>query len=136
MELRTRAKPLVLIVEDDPWIRTLSSELLEDEGFAIASAADGRAGLNKAERLRPAAILLDLGLPDMSGREFLGLLRGQASVQAIPVIVVSAQPEAMLQDGIALADGFLRKPVDLTQLMQRVRAATVTQSGAGFAASA
>ena len=61
-----RNKPLVLIVEDDPWICGISSELLEDEGFAVASAPDGEAGLNRAVRLRPAAILLDLGLPHMS----------------------------------------------------------------------
>jgi len=39
-----RNKPLVLIVEDDPWIRSISSELLEDEGFAVASAPDGEGG--------------------------------------------------------------------------------------------
>jgi DNA-binding response OmpR family regulator len=114
-----RNKPLVLIVEGG-----ISSELLEDEGFAVASAPDGEAGLNIAERLRPAAILLDLGLPHMSGGEFLRRLRGRDSLCATPVIVVSGQPEAASQDATVLADGFLRKPVDLTELMRQVQAAT------------
>jgi len=119
-----RNKPLVLIVEDDPWIRGISSELLEDEGFAIASAPDGEAGLNIAERLRPAAILLDLGLPHMSGGEFLRRLRGRDPLCATRVIVVSGQPEAASQDATLLADGFLQKPVDLTELMRQIQAAT------------
>ena len=117
-------EPLVLIVEDDPWIRGISSVLLEDEGFAIASAPDGEAGLNMAERLRPAAILLDLGLPRMSGAEFLRRLRSRDSLRRTPVIVVSGQSGPVSQGVTALADAFLRKPVDLAELMHHVGAAT------------
>jgi two-component system phosphate regulon response regulator PhoB len=138
IERRHPTKPLVLIVEDDPWIRSISSELLEDEGFAVASAGDGQDGLNTAERLRPAAILLDLGLPNMAGREFLSRLRARASLCRTPVIIVSGQPAAFSQDEIALADGFLRKPFDLTELMQQVQAATAAAMPAepSFAVSA
>jgi DNA-binding response OmpR family regulator len=113
-----RTKPLVLIVEDDPWIRSISCALLEEEGFAIATAADGKAGLRMAEQLRPVVIVLDLGLPQLSGDEFLRCIRARPSLWKTPVIVVSAQEPS---EGIAMrADGFLRKPVDLTELMQRV----------------
>jgi CheY-like chemotaxis protein len=131
MTPRNRTKPLVLIVEDDPWIRGISSELLEDEGFAIASAADGQTGLTMAERLRPAAILLDLGLPRMAGAQFLKHLRARASLRGTPVIVVSGLPLAFSQDASTLADGFLRKPFDLTQLLHEVHAATVTHTDFG-----
>ena len=47
-------KPLLLIVEDDPWIQGIAAELLADEGFSIASATDGAAGLQLAERLQTA----------------------------------------------------------------------------------
>jgi two-component system response regulator QseB len=123
------ARPLVLIVEDDPWIRDISSELFADEGFAVLSAADGEAGLHIAERIRPAVILLDLGLPHMSGSEFLNCLRSRASLRQIPVIVVSGQPEERLRSATALADGFLRKPVDLSQLMHQVQALATVCAG-------
>jgi len=90
-ERTSRSQPLVLIVEDDPWIRDISGELLEDEGFAIASAPDGRAGLAIAERLRPTVILLDLGLPLLSGSEFLAHLRQSHSLATTPVILVTGQ---------------------------------------------
>jgi CheY-like chemotaxis protein len=136
IESPSRTKPLVLIVEDDPWIRAISSELLEDEGFAVASAGDGPAGLDMVERLRPAVILLDLGLPHMSGTEFLERLRGRASLGDTPVIVISGQPEEFSRDATALADGFLRKPVDLTELMQQIQAATAVATPAGCAVGA
>jgi CheY-like chemotaxis protein len=116
-------RPLVLIVEDDPWIRSISHELLEDEGFAIATAADGKAGLSMAEQLGPAVILLDLGLPHMSGNELLECLRRRPSLRRTPVIVVSTQEPS--ESVAARANGFLRKPVDLTELMHRVRQAAI-----------
>ena len=74
---RTLARPLVLIVEDDPWIQAIASELLEDEGFATASATNGEIGLTMAEKLRPAVILLDLGLRAKTGTEFLRYMHRQ-----------------------------------------------------------
>ncbi len=114
-------QPLVLIVEDDPWIRGIASELLEDEGFAVASAADGQLGLEMAKRLRPAVMLLDIGLPRMSGGEFLKRVRGHPSLRETPVIVVSGQSEALSEGVTRLATGVLWKPFDLTELMDRVQ---------------
>jgi CheY-like chemotaxis protein len=138
IECRRGTKPLVLIIDDDPWMRSISSELLVDEGFAVVSAGDGQDGLNAAERLRPAAILLDLCLPNMSGSEFLSRLRARASLRRTPVIIVSGQPAAFSQNAIALADGFVRKPFDLTELIQQVQAATAvaTHAQPSFAVSA
>lgn len=117
------SKPLVLIVEDDPWIRELAGELLEDEGFAIATAADGHAGLAMAETLHPAVVLLDLGLPRMSGGEFLAHLRENASLCETPVIVVSGQSGALSADVSAQANQVLRKPFDLNALLEGLRKA-------------
>jgi DNA-binding response OmpR family regulator len=127
--METAPNPLVLIVEDDPWSRSISSELLADERFAIASAGDGETGLSLAERLHPAAIVLDLGLPRMTGSEFLRRLRGRASLVTTPVIVVSGQPAELSQEATALADGFLQKPVDLSQLMHQLKAVVATHDG-------
>ena len=127
--METAPNPLVLIVEDDPWSRSISSELLADEGFATASAGDGETGLSLAERLRPSAIVLDLDLPRMTGSEFLRRLRGRASLVTTPVIVVSGQPAELAQEATALADGFLQKPVDLSQLMHQLRSVVATHDG-------
>jgi CheY-like chemotaxis protein len=132
---RDHPKPLVLIVDDDPWIRDISSELLEDEGFAIASAADGETGLRLATQLQPAAILLDLGLPHMSGGEFLRRFRDRGSRATTPVIIVSGQPSGLSHEASALADGFLGKPVDLSRLMQQLRVVMATQRGDAIAST-
>jgi CheY-like chemotaxis protein len=113
--------PLVLIVEDDPWIRNIAGELLEDEGFKMVSTADGRAGLAIAERLRPTVILLDLGLPVVSGREFLARLRRSESLAKTPVILITGQAEDLTEAVMAMADEVLKKPFDLTQLIEKVR---------------
>jgi len=110
-------RPLILIVEDDVWIRFIAGALLEEEGFAIARAADGQAGLEMAERLHPAVILLDLGLPRVSGREFLRRLRSHTGLDRTPVIVVSGQTEPLSDSIVTLADHVLRKPVDVTELI-------------------
>jgi CheY-like chemotaxis protein len=120
---REPEKPLILIVEDDVWIRHIAGALLEDEGFATARAADGQAGLGMAERLHPALILLDLGLPRVSGSEFLTRIRSVAGLQRTPVIVVSGQTEALSDKVAMLADGVMRKPVDMAELIEKVRQA-------------
>jgi CheY-like chemotaxis protein len=117
---REPEKPLILIVEDDIWIRSIAGALLEDEGFATATAADGQAGLSMAERLHPAVILLDLGLPRVSGSEFLRRIRSRAGLQRTPVIVVSGQTETLSDKLATLADGVLRKPVDMAELIEHV----------------
>jgi len=118
---------LVLIVEDDPWIQGIAAELLKDEGFSIVSAADGAAGLELAARLRPAVILLDIALPRLSGSEFLGRLRRHASLRHTPVIVITGRAESLTETVTAQANGVLRKPFDVSELIDRVHAAAADE---------
>lgn len=64
---RSGPAPLILLVEDQPEIRDAVRWLLEDEGFAVETAADGQAALAQVTQLRPALIILDMGLPILSG---------------------------------------------------------------------
>lgn len=64
---RSGPVPLILLVEDQPEIRDAVRWLLEDEGFAVETAADGQAALAQVTQLRPALIILDMGLPILSG---------------------------------------------------------------------
>jgi CheY-like chemotaxis protein len=81
----------VLIVEDDPATREMLQRMLEREGFAVAEAADGRAGLERLAEHRPSLILLDLLMPQMNGFEFLAELQARPEWRSIPVVVVTAK---------------------------------------------
>lgn len=111
----------VLLVEDDPTIRTALSRSLTERGHAITSARSAMDGLRLAVEGQPDLVVLDLGLPDLDGREMLRMLR---AVTAVPVIVATARDQdaeivAVLDAG---ADDYLTKPFSASQLDARIRA--------------
>src|SRR6195952_5091024 len=99
----------VLIVEDDLTIRTAVIRALTERGYAVSSASTAMAGLQLAVTERPDVVLLDLGLPDLDGREVLRMLR---AVNKVPIIVVTARStEAEIVRLLdAGADDYLVKP--------------------------
>lgn len=82
-------KGTILIVEDDRFLRDLITGKLEKEGYAIATAVDGKEGLEKLASERPLLVLLDLILPEVDGFEFLKRGREGAGSGMPPVIVLS-----------------------------------------------
>lgn len=109
------------MVEDDPAIGRLLSRSLTDRGDVVTVATDGASGLAIALREQPEVVLLDLGLPDLSGLEVLTMLR---AVSQVPVIVITAQDDdrtvvKALDSG---ADDYLVKPFGSEQLAARIRA--------------
>lgn len=120
----------MLIVEDDPWIQTVASELLQDEGFSTASATNGETGLRMAEKLHPATIILDLGLPAMTGTEFLRYMRCQDVLRETPVVVVTGKSEILSHGATELAAGVLRKPFDMSELLDLVHRSTTSRRAA------
>ncbi len=116
------AGPLVLLVDDDAAVRRAVATGLELEGFAVVSASGGRAALEAVRRLSPAAILLDLGMPDLDGLEVLARLR--AGGDQVPVCVLSARDEVDdrvrgLQAG---ADDYVVKPFAIEEVAARLQA--------------
>ena len=79
-----------MIIEDDPRIREAVARTLDDQGHAVRSASTGMAGLQQIDRRPPDVVVLDLGLPDIDGRELLRMLR---AVSAVPVIVATARDD-------------------------------------------
>jgi two-component system, OmpR family, KDP operon response regulator KdpE len=114
--------PVVVIVEDEKQIRRFVRSALEAEGCHVFEADTVRQGLTEAGTRKPDLVILDLGLPDRDGVEFIRDLRGWSE---IPVIVLSARTGE--EDKIAAldagADDYLTKPFGVGELLARVRAA-------------
>src|SRR5947208_3124467 len=88
-------RPTILVVEDDPDIRELLAELLEDEGYDVHIAADGEAAIDELEHWEPSVMLLDLMLPRISGWEILRRMRtGDIGHPPNAIIVLSASGAA------------------------------------------
>jgi CheY-like chemotaxis protein len=117
----------MLVIEDDERSAELLRIFLEDGGFSVTVAADGSGGIEAARRLRPAAIVLDLLLPDISGWDVLTRLKDDPALAEIPVVIVSMVDER--GKGYALgAAGYLVKPVDRDELLGALRPLTATGS--------
>jgi DNA-binding response OmpR family regulator len=122
--------PLLLLVEDDPRIRTALLRALDERGHAVASQPTGMAGLKHAVDDPPDLVVLDLGLPDVDGIALLRMLR---SVSQVPVIVATARDDdrAVVAALDAGADDYVVKPFSADQLDARIRAVLRRTSTAG-----
>ena len=114
--VRSRAAPLILVVDDEYDIRDLIAEALTLDGYDVNTASNGKVALQLAQENRPDLIVLDLLMPVMSGWEFMEARRGDAELTAIPVVVVTASFDYEVQGAAAL----LRKPFDLETLLTLV----------------
>lgn len=121
----------ILVVEDDPSVRGLLQTLLASEGYDVATASDGLAGLVKASSQQPALILLDLMMPDLGGVRVLEELRADPDLAYIPVVVVTGKLDAVPSLRTLLGDeNVFAKPFGVTELLARVAAITGTGTGA------
>jgi two-component system, OmpR family, KDP operon response regulator KdpE len=117
-----KAANKILIIDDEPQIRRFLKAGLELHGYSISDAQNGSMGLNAVAQSRPDLIILDLGLPDMSGIEVLNTIRSWSDV---PVIVLSVQVDEeqkvhLLRSG---ADDYVVKPFGVAELAARCEAA-------------
>jgi DNA-binding response OmpR family regulator len=116
------SEPLVLVVDDDEAIRDALERALRLEGFGVDTAPGGRAALASVARRPPAAIVLDVGMPDLNGRAVCARLRADGI--RTPILILSARDEvadrvAGLQAG---ADDYLVKPFAVEELVARLHA--------------
>jgi signal transduction histidine kinase/CheY-like chemotaxis protein len=110
------APATVLLIEDDPRSVELLTLYLEGGGFEVVACADGLTGIETARQQRPDTIVLDIMLPDLSGWDFLSLVKGDETTARIPVVVVSMLDER--GKGLALgAADYLVKPVSREDLL-------------------
>ena len=121
----------VLIVEDDRTIASFIQTILETGGYQVLCADRCRQGLLVFTSHLPDLVILDLGLPDMDGSEFISQVR---SISTVPIIVLSARTEE-LDKVTALdlgANDYMTKPFGTAELVARVRAALRTTRQASF----
>lgn len=110
----------IIIIDDEPQIRRLLKMSLQAESYKIYEAANGKEGLMLAASVHPDLVIVDLGLPDMDGKEVVKKLRDWSSV---PVIILTAREQE--QEKIAAldlgADDYVTKPFGMGELLARLR---------------
>ena len=113
----------ILVVEDDPAVQKALRRLFETEGYAVEVQSDGKSALDSVQASTPAAIVLDLRLPKVSGRDVCKEIKAKSP--ALPIVVLSAASD--VSDKVLLlelgADDYVTKPFSPRELLARVRAA-------------
>jgi CheY-like chemotaxis protein len=108
--------PCVLVIDDEQDIRETLREVIEMEGCSAVLAASAQEGMKILETQRPCLIILDLMMPGMTGAEVLTVLRDDAELAAVPVLMSTSAPSSA-PAGVAL----LPKPIDLDALFGWIR---------------
>ena len=113
----------ILIVDDEPTIREVLWSLLTDEGYLLDSAENGYDGYEKARKLIPDLILLDVTMPVMDGFEACRKIRTEPPLAQVPIIMITALADARsrrrsIESG---ANDFISKPFDLDELVTKVK---------------
>ena len=117
-----RDGPLILIVEDDPAAAELLNRQLTAAGYRTAVARTGKEALERAHQLQPAAITLDIMLPEIDGWEVINRLKSDEATSAIPILVVSVVDNPELGFALGAIEYFV-KPVDGKLLLTRLEKA-------------
>src|SRR6201998_882470 len=113
----------ILVVEDDPAVQKALRRLFETEGYSVETQSDGKSAIESFQSATPAAIVLDLRLPKVSGRDVCKEIK--AAAPTVPIVVLSAASD--VSDKVLLlelgADDYVTKPFSPRELLARVRAA-------------
>jgi DNA-binding response OmpR family regulator len=121
--ITTRPAGRILVVEDDPLVQKALKRLFETEGFTVEVQGNGKSALESFQAAPPAAIILDLRLPKLSGSDLCKEVKAQAPT--LPIVVLSATTD--VSDKVLLlelgADDYVTKPFSPRELLARVRAA-------------
>jgi DNA-binding response OmpR family regulator len=115
----------VLVVDDDRTVRLMVRRLLEKDGFEVVEGETGNDAIELALREQPDLLLIDLMMPEMDGYAAIGALRNHARLRALPVLVLTAESEAGVEERVLElgADDYVLKPFEPGVLVSRVRAA-------------
>ncbi len=110
----------ILVVDDDRGLQTALTEIFEDEGYRVAIAHDGYHALDQLAGVTPDLIVLDIGMPRMDGFTFADELVRRGLRPGIPMLVLTADGRAQQKAARVKAEGWLAKPFDVNELLERV----------------
>jgi DNA-binding response OmpR family regulator len=125
----------ILVVDDEPLVRQTLAQVLADEGYLVDVATDGTTALEQVHAARPDAILLDLMMPGMNGRQFLRALRDDPAYSNLPVLIMTAVHGLNVNLASIGASAVVEKPFAVDELLNKV-ALAVYRAGAAEAPSA
>jgi CheY-like chemotaxis protein len=125
--------PVALVVDDSMLIRHTVCRFFEERGFTVESATNPLEALELLKHLRPDLIVTDLQMPQMSGSEFISILKQGAATQGIPIFVVSGRQSGS-DDTEARADYCIHKDIDIEAQLGKALKATMGKRASGSAA--
>ena len=117
----------MLVVEDDPILQMLLEQVLNGEGYQVHRAGNGQEALELLVQQCPDVILLDLMMPVMDGMTFLRTRQNRDTCRRVPVLVVTARPERLLNEDLLGVGGLLQKPFDVDALLSNVARLTALE---------
>ena len=112
--------PRILVVDDELSNAEVLALVLQEEGFHVTVAGDGRQALQRLEQAAPALLITDYMMPGMSGVELARAVRQLPQYQGLPVLLMSGAAPSALGVSAHEIDAFLRKPFDIEALLQAV----------------
>lgn len=119
----------MLIVDDEVVIAEAVAAVLQDEGYRVATAPNGKEGLARAAEMKPDLVLVDMMMPVMDGEEMCRRLQENPATRGIPVVVMSAVHRSLRELPFRHA-AFLPKPFDLDTLLDTIADALQSETGA------
>ncbi len=109
----------ILVVDDETVLTEILCEVLQDAGYRVMTAADGRAGLDSLPKVRPDLVLCDVMMPIMDGRELCRLLRADPQYRNIPLIMMTAAPGSIKAQECDYS-ALIGKPFDLDHVLTTI----------------
>jgi DNA-binding response OmpR family regulator len=119
----SNAKTRVVCVDDEIGIASVIKLILENNGYDVTTASDGKTGLEAIQRLKPDLVLLDLSMPDIDGWEVYQQMKANDELGRIPVIVITARSkdlDKIIGLHVAKVDGYITKPFKPQDLLRCV----------------
>jgi DNA-binding response OmpR family regulator len=110
----------ILVVDDEPMVRDTLCQVLTDEGYVVDVAGDGSDALAHVHATRPDAILLDLMMPGMNGRQFLQALRDDPTYSTVPVLIMTAVHGLEVNLAAIGASAVVEKPINVDDLLNKL----------------
>jgi two-component system, OmpR family, phosphate regulon response regulator PhoB len=119
-------KKTILVVDDEPDVRTFLSTLFEDNGYATVMAQDGNEGLSKVKEKAPDLVTLDITMPNKSGVRFYREMKESAEWRKVPIIIVTGvsgefKTFISTRKQVPPPEGYLSKPIDKTEILKLVK---------------